>query len=142
MRQSGQTGPGAVEISRNLECRRAVPRPDPDDWRDMPDVKVDTELLREAGGQLMNIVDAFSYAKHDAAELAEYVGHSGLAKRVRNFADNWQSRRQDMLEVIGNLGEVADGVGLGFEQWDTELANAITPDPEVQAAMNEGQVPQ
>lgn len=108
----------------------------------MPDVKVDTALLKEAGGQLQNIVEAFSYAKHDAGELAGHVGHAGLAKRVRNFADNWQSRRQDMLEVIGNLGEVAEGVGIGYEHWDEELARAITADPEAQTALNAGQVPQ
>jgi len=94
------------------------------------DFKVDTEVLRNTGAQLMDIVDALKGAKDDAATLAGHVGHGGLAARVRDFADNWQSRRQEMLETIGSLGEVSEGVGIAFEEWDSELARAITIDPE------------
>lgn len=107
----------------------------------MPDIQVDPEQLMEAGGQLMGIVDAFTYANDDAASLADQVGHRGLAGKVRDFAQNWQSRRQEMLEVIGNLGEVSEGVGIAFEEWDRELANALTPDPEAQAAIGAGDLP-
>lgn len=108
----------------------------------MTRLQVNTDLLIEAGGQLMSIVDSFTYANDDAESLAEKVGHGGLAGKVRDFAQNWQSRRQEMLEVIGNLGEVAQGVGLGFEEWDSELANALTADPEAQAAISQGAIPQ
>ncbi|WP_454085212.1 hypothetical protein [Georgenia sp. Marseille-Q6866] len=96
----------------------------------MPDVQVDTELLKEAGAQLRNVVETFTYAKDDAHALADHVGHGGLAKRVRNFADNWQSRRQDMLETIGTLGDVSEGVGIAFDEWDAQLARAVSVDPE------------
>lgn len=96
----------------------------------MPDIEVDTDLLRTTGSQLMDIVDALSGAKDDAAALADHVGHGGLAGRVRDFADNWQSRRQEMLETIGGLGEVSRDVGIAFEEWDSGLADAITADPE------------
>jgi hypothetical protein len=96
----------------------------------MSDFKVDTEVLRNAGAQLRDVVGALQGAKDDAATLAEHVGHGGLAGRVRDFADNWQSRRQEMLETIGSLGEVSENVGIAFEEWDSELATAITVDSE------------
>ena len=94
------------------------------------DFRVDTEVLRSTGAQLRDIVDALKGAKDDAATLAGHVGHGGLAGKVREFADNWQSRRQEMLETIGGLGEVSEGVGIAFEEWDSELARAISVDAE------------
>lgn len=108
----------------------------------MGQVKVDTVLLKEAGGQLRDIVDTLMYANDDAGELAEHVGHRGLAGTVRDFAENWQSRRQEMLEVIGSLGEVSEGVGIAFEEWDRELANAITLDAETQQSIAQREIPQ
>jgi hypothetical protein len=97
------------------------------------DFKVDTEVLRNAGAQLRDVVDTLTGAKDDAATLAEHVGHGGLAGKVRDFADNWQSRRQEMVETIGSLGEVSENVGIAFEEWDAGLADAITIDPEHRA---------
>jgi hypothetical protein len=94
------------------------------------DFKVDTEVLRSAGAQLRDVVESLKGAKEDSAALAQHVGHAGLAGRVRDFADNWQSRRQEMLETIGSLGEVSENVGIAFEEWDSELARAVSADPE------------
>lgn len=91
----------------------------------MRQVKVDTGLLIEAGGQLRSIVETLVDANDDAAGLAEQVGHEGLAGKVRDFAENWQSRRREMLEVIGTLGDVSEGVGIAFEEWDRELAASL-----------------
>ncbi|MPV37180.1 hypothetical protein [Georgenia subflava] len=96
----------------------------------MADIDVDTELLRATGRQLGDIVETLKGAKEDAADLAAHVGHGGLADRVRDFADNWQSRRQEMVETIAGLGSVSENVGIAFEEWDSELARAITQDPE------------
>ncbi|HLV04154.1 hypothetical protein [uncultured Georgenia sp.] len=108
----------------------------------MGQLVVDTELLVEAGGQLGAIVDTFMYADHDAEALAEHVGHPGLARKVTDFALTWQSRRQEMLETIGSLADVAAGVGLAFEELDQLLADKLTLDPEVQATISGGAVPQ
>jgi hypothetical protein len=94
------------------------------------DFQVDTEVLRSAGAQLRDIVGALEGAKEDAASLAGHVGHAGLAGKVRDFADSWQSRRQEMLETIGSLGELSENVGIAFEEWDSELARAVSADPE------------
>lgn len=94
------------------------------------DFRVDTEVLRNAGARLRDVVQSLQGAKDDAASLAGHVGHAGLAGRVRDFADSWQSRRQEMLETIGSLGEVSENVGIAFEEWDSELARAVSADPE------------
>lgn len=88
-------------------------------------LEVDTDLLIEAGGQLRTVVDTFAYANDDAEALADHVGHPGLAGKVRDFAQNWQSRRQEMLDTIGGLSEAAEGVGLAFEEMDQTLAEAV-----------------
>jgi len=88
-------------------------------------LRVDTNLLREAGAQLHFVADEFAYANANSDDAADAIGHSGLAEAVRSFAHNWDDRRAKMVEKIATLAESAKGVGEAFEALDQEFAVAL-----------------
>lgn len=58
-------------------------------------------------------------------QIADAVGHDGLADAVRSFAHAWDDTRSDMTESIKGLGEATTSIADVFEQADQELAAAM-----------------
>ena len=82
-------------------------------------------MLRTAGQQLRVVAEEFQRANANSDDVAEVVGHRGLAEAVRSFAHNWGDHRAKMVEKIGALAESASAVGEAFEELDTEFAATL-----------------
>lgn len=91
----------------------------------MPDLEVDTAVLIDAGSSLRVVAAEFEHADNNSESAADAVGHNDLADRVREFADNWDIRRGEMMQKIATLAEAASQAGESFEQLDRDLAAAL-----------------
>lgn len=91
----------------------------------MDQLRVDTDLLREAGNQLRVVANEFHNAHANSDNVSEAVGHPGLAEAVRSFAHNWDDTRAKMMKDIGTLAKEASGVGDAFDQLDQEFAASL-----------------
>ena len=65
---------------------------------------------------------------HRSDTIADAVGHTELAAKVRDLAHGWDCRRAEMLEEIARLADACTGIGENFERIDTEFAAALTGD--------------
>ena len=83
-------------------------------------------MLRVAGKQLWVVAEEFQRANANSDDVAEVVGHRGLAEAVRSFAYNWDDRRATMVEKIGALAESAITVGEALEELDQHFAAALS----------------
>ncbi len=86
---------------------------------------LDTAALREAGSALRVVALEFEAANTYSEEVAEAIGHRGLAGAVRAFAHDWDGRRGKMLAGIAKLAQATTGIGEGFEAIDAELGGAL-----------------
>lgn len=84
-------------------------------------LEINTDTMREAGSSLRTVAVEFDAAKDHSREAADAVGHDGLADRLRNFADSWDGRREEILEDINTLSERCTVIAESFEQLDGEL---------------------
>jgi uncharacterized protein YukE len=88
-------------------------------------LRVDTHMLREAGSQLRTVAQEFSNADAESEDVAEAVGHPGLAGKLRDFATKWDGTRKDMLENIASLAKAASATGEAFDEVDQSFADAL-----------------
>ncbi|SDO18678.1 hypothetical protein SAMN05216368_11218 [Cryobacterium flavum] len=66
----------------------------------MSDLLVDTTLLRDMASDVSLIRTEFDTAKTTSQNLADAVGHAGLADRVTAFASNWDHRRSEPACIV------------------------------------------
>lgn len=92
----------------------------------MPDLRVDTELLREAGSNLRVVATEFHNANVNSEHVAAAVGHPGLAEALRAFADEWDGTREGMMENITKLAKSATGTGQAFDQLEDAFTDSLT----------------
>lgn len=88
-------------------------------------LQLDTTQLRDLGTSVRTIADEFTYADERSDELANAICHDDLASAVREFADNWDDRRLEIVDSIAGLAEACTGVGEEFEALDAEFASAL-----------------
>lgn len=91
----------------------------------MEQLRIDTDMLREAGRQLRFVADEFSHANANSDHVAEAVGHPGLADAVRSFAHSWDDTRKEIVKSIGTLANTASGVGDAFDKLEHEFAASL-----------------
>ncbi|MBB5639487.1 hypothetical protein [Cryobacterium roopkundense] len=102
----------------------------------MSDLLVDTTLLRDMASDVSLIRTEFDSAKTTSRNLADAVGHAGLADRVTTFASNWDHRRGELVEQLATLGENLLTAADGLENTDTELGACITDAAQPAAGAN------
>ncbi|SDR98573.1 hypothetical protein [Paraoerskovia marina] len=88
-------------------------------------LQIDTTALRDLGTNLRTIAEEFTYADERSEELARAICHDDLASAVREFADNWDDRRVEIVEEIASLADASTGVGEEFEALDADFASAL-----------------
>jgi hypothetical protein len=91
----------------------------------MAGVELDLARLEEAGRRLTTVKHEFENASAGSRDLADAVGHDGLADALIDFAEKWDDTREDMVADIGTLAEIASGIADAFSQLDTEYAAAL-----------------
>jgi hypothetical protein len=88
-------------------------------------LRIDTDVLIDAGRALRVVAEEFAAANHRSDEVAAAIGHHALAGAVRAFAHDWDHRRTKMLEEIAELAAATHGVGQGFADLDRKLGAAL-----------------
>jgi hypothetical protein len=92
---------------------------------DVADLKVDTEVLWEAGSSLRTVYEAFKDADGRADVDRSVIAHGTLRDRLDDFADNWDDKREKMQGEIEGLGEIAEGAAESYERIETEFVAAL-----------------
>lgn len=88
-------------------------------------IKVEPDILIDTGRSLRFVATEFANAGDISDEYAAIVGHSGLADRLREFADNWDDKRAGMVDAIQGLGEASKGIGSAFVDADNQMYDAL-----------------
>jgi len=84
------------------------------------------ERLRLKLSQVTNLLqgdDIFS------PNIADHVGHNGLAQRVRDFSTSWNYRRAELVARLDRVEDAVGKIGTSFGSVETELTKAITQAP-------------
>jgi hypothetical protein len=88
-------------------------------------VKVVTEDLRLAGESLLVCYEEFRSAQDIADRGAEAVEDPRLADALREFASEWDDRRDEICHAIEGLGDAAVGAAEVYEEIERELVRAL-----------------
>lgn len=92
----------------------------------MTDLQVPIDDLREAGASLHVVGSELAAAGAASREdFREIVGHDTLARRLDSFAGNWDKRRNEMIDSVEQLGEIATVAAETFEELETEFVKAL-----------------
>ena len=59
------------------------------------------------------------------SEAAEYVGHHGLATKVRDFADGWDIHREKYADALRHLVALLEAVDETFADLDRAAAAKV-----------------
>lgn len=92
-------------------------------------LKVDTEAVRSVSQDLTRITTELTDAQANSDDVADAVGHSGLAGALRNFAGSWDDRRRELIDQIGQMRDAATSIADTFDETDAALAHALTAPP-------------
>jgi hypothetical protein len=84
-----------------------------------------TEDLRLAGESLLVCYEEFRSAQDVADRGAEAVEHPRLSDALREFAAEWDDRRDEICHAIEGLGEAAAGAAEVYEEIERELVRAL-----------------
>jgi ABC-type transporter Mla subunit MlaD len=91
----------------------------------MPDLKLDTGLLDELDRSMATITDVLRNATALSRSTAGACGHRDLTDAVREFADDWEDTREDMLDTITSFSGMVHGVTDAFDQLESNLMNVL-----------------
>lgn len=89
------------------------------------DIRVKPDVLEDTGRSLRYVATEFANAGDISDEYSRIVGHAGLAARLREFADNWNDKRAEMVDAIQGLGEATEGIGSSFTEADNQMYDAL-----------------
>ncbi len=96
--------------------------------------------MRDLGTDMALIASEFEHANTRSDTIAEAVGHEGLASAITDFAHGWDDRRKEMVDSISFVADAAKGIAGGFDDTDTQLAQALTDDGSPSSANPRGAV--
>ena len=94
----------------------------------MGDLVLDTDQLKQLGTDLRLVGEEFKHANNRSDDVADACGDDDLADAIREFAHNWDDKREKMLADIGKLAEAAIATGEAFEQLETDLVASLEGD--------------
>lgn len=88
-------------------------------------LSLNTAELQDTGTALRQVAEEFTNASDNSTTIGDAVGHDELRSRIDEFISNWDDKRDEMVESIDGLGDVAEGIGDAFEEIETELAKTL-----------------
>lgn len=91
----------------------------------MSDLIHDGDTVARLRTDLARIRREFESADDTSSDVAEAVGHRGLAERVRAFTHNWTNRRGDLVEQLQTLEEHFAHLDQSFDDVDGGLASSV-----------------
>lgn len=91
----------------------------------MADLVVDSKMLHDLNVRLQFVLQNLEQATPISRETAAACASGGLAETVRDFADDWDDNREDLLESIREISQMVNTVDDGFRKMDAELRNVL-----------------
>lgn len=95
----------------------------------MSDLEIDYAELQSAVERLSRATDAFQNASLDAHALADLTGHPRVAGKVRDFADNWDYHRGQLLQSMQTVLAGLQAIEETFREVDASLAKSVGEPP-------------
>lgn len=95
----------------------------------MADLKLDMTELAAVKGQIQTVFDILDDSALFKDDTANAVGHSSLAAKIREFSDNWNDRREDVVERLTYVKDTIDKIESQFTDVDGQLYTALTAPP-------------
>jgi chromosome segregation ATPase len=98
------------------------------------DIYIKLDQLNEVKTSLTSIVEEFENATERSEELEAAIGQPfmryELRSKARDFEERWDNKRDDLKESLQSVLEHVDGVITNVEEWDTETAIGLEPEPQ------------
>lgn len=91
----------------------------------MSDLVIDGERLDTMVANLKLVREEFQNANSTSSDVAEAVGHRRLGDRVRDFAHNWDRRRQDLVEQLETVELQLNNIREQFANTDAEMKSGL-----------------
>ena len=91
----------------------------------MSDLDIDYAELQSAVERLSRATDAFEDAGLDAHALADLTGHPRVAGKLRDFADNWDYHRGQLLQSMQTVLAGLQAIEETFREVDASLAKSV-----------------
>ncbi len=87
---------------------------------------INQAALAEAYSAMRTIIGEFDDADANAAAISVACGEGRLAESVRQFASDWDDRREKMTATIENAAALIEAVGEAFKDVEGQLVQALT----------------
>jgi malate synthase len=95
-----------------------------------PDLTYDPERLSTLASNLGDITDDLKNDRDLKSYDVEDVSHQTVADAIDDFVNDWDDKRNKLLEKVESLAEMADKSHEQFEQVDLDLAAALKEETE------------
>lgn len=83
------------------------------------------EIVTELGNSIKDFENASDFAKGMAGSVGDPMGKGDLKDRVKDFEDNWNDTRDDLLKNLEGVHTGLKDIKDGFEEWDLETKKAF-----------------
>ncbi|MEV0218473.1 hypothetical protein [Streptomyces sp. NPDC050704] len=87
--------------------------------------RLDLDVIKGMGTGLSNVKKAFDGLDKLTQKYGDDFGHSDLAEKFEDFADNWEIKREELTAEIETLAKIAKAAAKAYEEIDHQLAEAI-----------------
>lgn len=94
-----------------------------------PDLSYDSDRLSDLATQLTKITGNLKDDRKLKSYDIEQVAHEKVAEAIDNFVNDWDDKRNKLVEKVESLAEMATTSHEQFEQVDLDLAAALTEEP-------------
>lgn len=94
-----------------------------------PDLSYDSERLSNLATQLSKITGNLKNDKNLKKYDVEQVAHEKVAQAIDDFVNDWDDKRNKLVEKVESLADMASKSHEQFEQVDLDLAAALTEEP-------------
>ena len=92
----------------------------------MADLTYDAERLSTLATQLTTITDDLKSDRDLKGYDVQDVAHEIVAEAIDNFVNDWDDRRNKLVEKVETLADMASKSAEQFTQADLELAASLT----------------
>ncbi|MHC2998338.1 hypothetical protein [Microbacterium sp. HJ5] len=92
----------------------------------MTDVDLDLTSLRLARSRVASALDTFRSADRVGDDLADLTGEHRLARRVRDFAGNWDRNRAQLEEQLVAVRDRLDAIAETMTDLDRSMGDGVT----------------
>ena len=88
-------------------------------------IEYSLELIRGLGSDLHTVADVMDGRNAAARYDRDDVGRE-VAAALDDFADSWDDKRELLTRSLRNVGDMARQTADSFEEFDQEMAKAVT----------------